>query len=185
MSTFLPGGGGGHCWNIGISPTVLPCTGPPPKHQCPCRYMCPKYKGVAYSIPAHMKAKHKGAPWRLSFMNPSFWLFFTMTESKCLLHAWSWDRGPWGTWLAVLPSGSDPSCDRSICCGSLQALHFEALKHIPRRSAQSISLSQLSEHAKYPNPLQIYGRVICFEIIRMWKQMSHRVMFAYRCWSEI
>ena len=47
------------------------------------------------------------------------------------------------------------------------------------------NMARLSCHAKYPNPLQMYGWVICFEINCTWKQMSHRVMFAYRCWSEI
>ena len=47
------------------------------------------------------------------------------------------------------------------------------------------NMARLSCHAKYPNPLQIYGWVICFEINCTWKQMSHRVMFAYWCWSEI
>ena len=43
----------------------------------------------------------------------------------------------------------------------------------------------LSWHAKYPNSLQMYLWVICFEINCTWKQISHRVMFAYRCRSEI
>ena len=47
------------------------------------------------------------------------------------------------------------------------------------------NMARLSCHAKYPNPLQLYGWVICFEINCTWKQMSHRVMFAYRCWPEI
>ena len=47
------------------------------------------------------------------------------------------------------------------------------------------NMARLSCHAKYPNPLQMYGWVICFEINCTWKQMSHRVMFAYRCWPEI
>ena len=34
------------------------------------------------------------------------------------------------------------------------------------------NMAWLSWYAKYPNPLQIYGWVICW------------VMFAYRCWSE-
>ena len=47
------------------------------------------------------------------------------------------------------------------------------------------NMARLSCHAKYPNRLQMYGWVICFEINCTWKQMSHRVMFAYRWWSEI
>ena len=47
------------------------------------------------------------------------------------------------------------------------------------------NMARLSCHAKYPNPLQMYGWVICFEINCTWKQMSRRVMFAYRCWPEI
>ena len=43
----------------------------------------------------------------------------------------------------------------------------------------------LSWHTKYPNPLQMYGWVICFEINCTWKQMSHWVMFDYSCCSEI
>ena len=46
------------------------------------------------------------------------------------------------------------------------------------------NMARFSCH-EYPNPLQMYGWVICFEINCTWKQMSHRVMFAYRCWSEI
>ena len=47
------------------------------------------------------------------------------------------------------------------------------------------NMARLSCHAKYPNPMQMYGWVICFEINCTWKQMSHRVMFAYGCWPEI
>ena len=47
------------------------------------------------------------------------------------------------------------------------------------------NMARLSWHPKYPNPLQIYGWVICFEINCTWKQISHRVMFVYRCWSEM
>ena len=41
------------------------------------------------------------------------------------------------------------------------------------------NMAQLSCIAKFPNPLQMYRWVIC-----TWKQMSHKVMFAYRCWPE-
>ena len=47
------------------------------------------------------------------------------------------------------------------------------------------NMARLICNAKFHNPLQMYGWVICFEINCTWKQMSHRVMFAYRCWSEI
>ena len=35
------------------------------------------------------------------------------------------------------------------------------------------NMARLSWHAKHPNPLQMYGYVICFEINCTWKQMSH------------
>ena len=47
------------------------------------------------------------------------------------------------------------------------------------------NMARLTCNAKFPNPLQMYGWVICFEINCTWKQMSHRVMFAYRCWPDI
>ena len=47
------------------------------------------------------------------------------------------------------------------------------------------SMARLSWHAKYPKPLQIHECAICFEMNCTWKQMSHRVMFDYRLWSEI
>ena len=47
------------------------------------------------------------------------------------------------------------------------------------------NMARLSCHAKYTNPLQMYGWVICFEINCTWKQMFHRVMFTYRCGLEI
>ena len=47
------------------------------------------------------------------------------------------------------------------------------------------NMARLICNAKFHNPLQMYGWMICFEINCTWEQMSHRVMFAYRCWSEI
>ena len=47
------------------------------------------------------------------------------------------------------------------------------------------NMARLSCHAKYPNPLQMYGWLICFKINCTWNQMSHKVMFAYRCGLEI
>ena len=47
------------------------------------------------------------------------------------------------------------------------------------------NMARLSCHAKYPNPRQMYAWVICFEINCTWKQMSYRIMFAYRYWPEI
>ena len=47
------------------------------------------------------------------------------------------------------------------------------------------NMARLICNAKFHNPLQMYGWVICFEINCTWEQMSHRVMFGYRCWSEI
>ena len=47
------------------------------------------------------------------------------------------------------------------------------------------NMARLNCNAKFPNPLQMYEWVICFEINCTWKQMSHRVMFAYRWWPEI
>ena len=46
-------------------------------------------------------------------------------------------------------------------------------------------ISRLSCHSKYPNRLQICGWVIYFEINFTWKQMSHVLIFDYRCWSDI
>ena len=47
------------------------------------------------------------------------------------------------------------------------------------------NMARLSCHAKYPNPLQMYGWAICFEINCTWRQMSHRVLFAYGCGLEV
>ena len=47
------------------------------------------------------------------------------------------------------------------------------------------NMARLSYNAKFPNPLQMYGWVICFGINCTWKQMSHKVTFAYRWWPEI
>ena len=47
------------------------------------------------------------------------------------------------------------------------------------------NMARLICNAKFHNPLQMYGWVICFEINCTWEQMSHKVMFANRCWSEI
>ena len=44
------------------------------------------------------------------------------------------------------------------------------------------NMARLICNAKFHNPLQMYGWVICFEINCTWEHMSHRVMFAYRCW---
>ena len=47
------------------------------------------------------------------------------------------------------------------------------------------SMAWLSCNANFPNLLQMYGWVICFEINCTWKQISHRVKFAYLCWPKI
>ena len=46
-------------------------------------------------------------------------------------------------------------------------------------------MARLSCNAKFTNPLQMYEWVICFEINCTWKQISDRVIFAYRWWLEI